>query len=355
MLKFAVVGCGRIGKRHAELLSSGEVPGAELVAVCDVIPERVEAFSQTYHCRGFNSLSEMFHCTKPDVVVVCTPSGDHARTAIKAAQLGSHIVVEKPMALTLDDADKMIFACAEAKVKLFVVKQNRFNLPILKVREIIENGSLGKLTLGTVRVRWCRTDEYYKQDAWRGTWQNDGGVLANQASHHIDALEWMLGDVDSVYAISKTALASIEVEDTALALLKFTSGALGVIEATTAARPRDIEGSLSILGENGTIEVAGTALNKIRTWEFADERLNLENDLGMFSENPPDVYGFGHRRYLEHVVDCVNNDTQQLVDGFEGRKSLALINAIYESIETGREVSLRFIPRESRLGLSNDS
>src|SRR5205814_6206791 len=164
------------------------------------------------------------------------------------AQYKKHIMVEKPMALTLTDADRMIAACDQAGIKLFVVKQNRFNVPVMKLREALEAGRFGRLVLGTVRVRWCRTQAYYDQDAWRGTWALDGGVLSNQASHHIDVLEWMMGDVDSVFAKSTTALVKIEAEDTAVVVLKFKSGALGVIEATTAARPRDLEGSVSILG-----------------------------------------------------------------------------------------------------------
>lgn len=350
MLRFAVVGCGRIGKRHAELLASGSIPGARLVAVCDLNEVRALAFSASYGCRSFLTIDDMIDEAKPNVAIICTPSGDHAVSAVAAARLGCHVVVEKPMALTLADADRMIRTCAESQVKLFVVKQNRFNLPVQKLREAVVSGRLGKITLGTIRVRWCRPNSYYEQDDWRGTWLHDGGVLANQASHHIDALEWMMGEVDSVYAIAKTFLADIEVEDTALAILRFRSGALGLIEATTATRPRDLEGSLSILGELGTVEVAGVALNKMRIWELSTTEGSDPLDLTEFSENPPDVYGFGHRRYLEHVVDCIENETNQLVDGLEGRKSLELINAIYESIETHREVSLGSVPEHSKLG-----
>ncbi len=355
MIDFAVIGCGRIGRRHAELLHGGKVKGARLVGVCDTDVLRANSFSDRFTCPGFQTIEDLITRTRPTAVIVCTPSGNHAQHTIEASKMGVHVVVEKPMALTLDDADQMILACAEASVKLFVVKQNRFNLPILKIRELIESGRLGRLTLGTVRVRWCRTDEYYRQDLWRGTWSLDGGVLANQASHHIDALEWMMGSVESVYAIAQTALASVEVEDTALALLRFRSGAMGVIEATTAARPDDIEGSLSVLGEFGTVEVAGKSLNRMRTWQLADEAPTDSFALGTFSENPPDVYGFGHVRYLEHVVDCIANNSQQLVDGLQGRKSLELISAIYESIETSKEVSLRFVPKHSRLGVRSES
>jgi predicted dehydrogenase len=262
-------------------------------------------------------------------------------------------MVEKPMALTLHDADRMIAACDQAGIKLFVVKQNRFNVPVLKLREALVAGRFGKLVLGTIRVRWCRTQSYYDQDAWRGTWAMDGGVLSNQASHHVDMLEWMMGDVDTVFAMSSTALVDIETEDTAVVSLRFRNGALGVIEATTATRPRDLEGSISILGENGTVEIAGFAVNEMRVWNFADATQADGEVLAKYSVNPPNVYGFGHQAYYDHVVDCIVNNRKHLVDGLEGRKSLELISAIYESVETARPVQLRFNPKLCRLGQRN--
>ena len=350
-LRFAVVGCGRIGVRHADLLSSGSIPGAELAAVCDVDEARRTAFSEKYGVPAFASVDDMCEAVALDVADVCTPSGDHAETVQILARHRVNVVCEKPMALTLEDADRMIAACDENDVRLFVVKQNRFNVPIQRVRQAVEAGRLGRLVMGTVRVRWCRDQGYYDQDAWRGTWAQDGGVLANQASHHIDVLEWMMGDVESVYAVGRTALVDIETEDTAVAVLQFSSGALGVVEATTATRPKDLEGSLSLLGELGSIEVGGFALNELKTWNFVERSADDETVLAEYSVNPPDVYGFGHRLYLEHVVECLRTDAPQLVDGQEGRRSLELILAIYESIETGREISLASQPRHSRLGM----
>jgi UDP-N-acetyl-2-amino-2-deoxyglucuronate dehydrogenase len=282
---------------------------------------------------------------------VLTESGLHAQHTIELAPYGAHVVVEKPMALTLDDADAMIEACDKHGVKLFVVKQNRFNVPIVQLRKALDQGRFGKLIMGTVRVRWCRPQAYYDQDSWRGTWAYDGGVLTNQASHHVDLLEWMMGDVESVFAKSKHALADIEAEDTAVVILKFRNGALGVIEATTAIRPKDLEGSISILGETGSVEVGGFAVNEMKTWNFSATLDGDSDVIEKYSVNPPNVYGFGHQAYYEHVVDCLDNDTAQLVDGLQGRKSLELINAIYESIETGKEVALRFTPKYSRLGV----
>jgi predicted dehydrogenase len=266
------------------------------------------------------------------------------------ARHGKHIVVEKPMALSLTDADRMIAACDAARIKLFVVKQNRLNVPVVKLREALEAGRFGKLVMGSVRVRWCRDQSYYDQAAWRGTWALDGGVLTNQASHHVDLLEWMMGDVESVFAMSRTALVNIETEDTAIVALRFVNGALGIIEATTATRPKDLEGSISILGEGGTVVIGGFAVNEMLTWNFAKEQPGDDEVLKRFSVNPPSVYGFGHQAYYERVVRSICDNTPQLVDGLAGRKSLELISAIYESIETGREVSLRFRPSRCRLG-----
>jgi UDP-N-acetyl-2-amino-2-deoxyglucuronate dehydrogenase len=347
---FALVGCGRISKRHSDLLGSGAIAGARLAAVCDPDRARADAIAGKYGVPAFYDLDALLASDAIDVVSILTPSGMHADHAIAAANAGKHVVVEKPMALRLDDADRMIAACDRARVKLFVVKQNRLNVPVVKAREAFDAGRLGKMVLGTVRVRWRRDQSYYDQDSWRGTWAQDGGVLANQASHHVDLLEYFMGDVVSVHARATRTLVDIEAEDTAIATLQFASGALGIVEATNAARPRDLEGSLSLLGEGGTIVIGGFAVNKMVTWDFAEPLPSDADVLDQFSVNPPNVYGYGHQAYYEHVVDCLRNDTAALVDGLEGRRSLELITALYESIETGQEVSLRFRSRHARLG-----
>lgn len=350
MLRFGLLGCGRIAKRHSDLLGSNQIENAELVAVCDPIRERADAVATKFGIAADYDIDTFLARKDIDVVTVLTPSGMHPDHAIACAKAGKHVVVEKPMALRLQDADEMIRACDQAGVKLFVVKQNRFNVPVAKAREALDAGRFGKLLLGTVRVRWCRDQTYYDQDAWRGTWAYDGGVLTNQASHHVDMLEWFFGDVVSVHARAITALAKIETEDTAVATLKFRNGALGIIEATTAARPTDLEGSLSILGEKGTVEISGFAVNQIRHWRFVNEIPSDKEVVEKFSVNPPNVYGFGHQAYYVHVVDCLLHERAALVDGLEGRKSLELISALYESIETGNEVALRFSPQKVRLG-----
>lgn len=349
-LRFALVGCGRIAVRHAELLGAGRVPRAELSAVCDIDLDKAKALGQKYELPFYTDYKQMLEKEKIDVVSILTPSGLHAEHVLGITPYHKHIVVEKPMALTLDDADAMIQSCVSHGVRLFVVKQNRFNVPVQKMRQALEAGRFGKMVMGTVRVRWCRTQAYYDQDPWRGTWALDGGVLMNQASHHIDLLEWCLGEPVSVFAKARTALVNIEAEDTAVVIISFKSGAIGVVEATTATRPKDLEGSISLLGEKGSVEIGGFAVNEMKNWNFCNPKPEDEEVRNRYSVNPPDVYGFGHQVYYEHVVDCIINNKPQLVDGLEGRKSLELISAIYESIETGKEVYLRFNPRRCRLG-----
>ena len=351
-LGFALVGCGRIAVKHAQLLGGGEIPGARLVAVCDIVPERAEALGAKHDVPHFTDMHEMMevHGVDVDVVCVLTESGLHAEHTIALSRHGKHVVVEKPMALTLTDADAMITACDEAGVRLFVVKQNRYNLPVVKMREALEAGRFGDLVMGTVRVRWSRDQAYYDQDAWRGTWALDGGVFTNQASHHIDLLEWCMGPPATVFTRTRTALVDIESEDTGVAVITFKNGALGVVEATTATRPADLEGSLSLLGSRGNVEIGGFAVNQMRQWNFTEGLPGDAEVLEKYSENPPNVYGFGHVAYLRHVVDVLSNGAPSLVDGSEGRKSLELIHAIYQSAETGTEITIGPDSHSGKLG-----
>jgi predicted dehydrogenase len=355
MLKFGIIGCGRISKKHIDALK--EIENSKLIAVSDIDLVRAKEKGEYAKVPFYGSYDEMMQNEDIDVVSILTPSGLHAKHSIEIVKkYKKHIVCEKPMALKIEDADEMIKTCDEHGVKLFIVKQNRYNIPVQKLRKSLENGKFGKLILGTVRVRWARDNNYYSKDSWRGTWEFDGGVIANQASHHIDLLEWMMGDPVSVMAMNGTYLSDIEVDDTCVALVKFHNGALGIIEATTAARPKDLEGSLSIMGEKGAVVIGGFAVNKMETWNFVDKS-DEESDkiLSEFSEIPSNVYGFGHKKFLENVIECINFGKKALVDGIEGRKSLELINAIYESAETGKEIFLKYSPRKSKLGKKNES
>lgn len=350
MIRFAIMGCGRIAKRHSELLGNNQIAGAELACVCDIVPEKARAIGEKFGVPWYTDVDVMMAEEDIDAVSILTESGLHARHVFKLAAYGKHLLVEKPMALTLADADRMIEACQNAGIKLFIVKQNRFNVPVVKLREALDAGRFGRLVMGTVRVRWSRDQAYYDQDSWRGTWKLDGGVLTNQASHHIDLLEWMMGPVRSVFARTTTALVDIETEDTAVVVLEFESGALGIIEATTAVRPKDLEGSISLLGERGSVEIGGFAVNKLKVWNFVDAAPGDDTVMETHSVNPPNVYGFGHQAYYEHVVDAITNKSDILVDGNGGRKSLQLINAIYQSVETGLPVLVGSSEHVSRLG-----
>jgi predicted dehydrogenase len=351
LLRAAIVGCGRIARRHAAILR--DMPGVELCGLADTTLRRAEEFAREYGGRAYGQLTALIAREKPDLVNICTPSGNHAELALLATRAGvPNLIVEKPIALTLPDADAMIGECERRGTRLFVVKQNRYNLPIKKLREALDHGRFGKLVLGAVRVRWCRRQDYFDQDAWRGTWAQDGGVFSNQASHHVDMLVSMMGDVESVRAVTATRLVRIEAEDTGIAILKFKNGALGVIEATTAARPEDLEGSISILGENGTVEVGGFAMNEMKVWTFSNAGPEDEGVLDRYRTNPPDVYGYGHHEYLAEAVAAIRSGAGAPVDGREGRRSLEVIVAIYESAASGSEVLIPFTPSRSRLGES---
>ncbi len=345
-MRVGLIGCGRIVRKHLQSIEAH--PELELVACCDHVREKA-AEAAGGAAAVYTDAARMLEAEQLDIVSVLTHSGDHFASAMAAAPHVQTLVVEKPMTLTLEDADKLIEQCDKHDTRLFVVKQNRFNPPVVRLRRALEAGRFGKLVMGTVRVRWCRPQAYYDRDAWRGTWKDDGGVLTNQASHHLDLLQWMMGPVQSVMAKTARRLVDIETEDTGVAVVRFTSGALGVIEATTATRPRDLEGSLSILGEKGTAVIGGFAVNKVETWNF-EEPLPQDDDVFDTSTAPPNVYGFGHQVFYQDVVECIRTGRRPMLGGLEGRKSLELINAIYESAETGREVRLRYVPEGVRLG-----
>lgn len=350
-LGIALIGCGQIARKHAHVVHN-YLENAELVAFVDVSRERAEAFSKEYGAPAFSDIGSMMTEVgdRIGLVNVLTPSGVHCENVLELVRYGKPLVVEKPLALRLEDADRMIEACDRHGVKLFVVHQNRFNLPIVAARRALNQGRFGKLVLGTVRLRWKRDQAYYDSESWRGTWAYDGGVLMNQAAHHIDMLTWFMGSVETVRGMGATRLVHIECEDTAIASLRFSSGALGVLEATTACRPKDLEGSISILGEKGSVVIGGFFMNKLETWEFETREPGDEQIFEQFGGNPSGfAYNLGE--YMKDVVHSLRAKEAALVDGLEGRRSLELITALYESIETGEDVRLRFRPKKCRLGI----
>ena len=347
MKRICLVGCGRISERHVQVLNA--MPDMSLAAVCDLIPARAQAVAGPLGLPHYTDLVEMVLKEKPDLVTILSDSGSHSKLACLVAPHVKAVVVEKPMALTLEDADRLVETCEQHGTRLFVVKQNRYNPPVVQLRRAVDEGRFGKMVLGTVRIRWSRTQDYYDQDAWRGTWKLDGGVFTNQASHHIDLLQWLMGPVVSVKSYIATRLAKIEAEDTGVAVLRFKSGALGVVEATTATRPKNLEGSISVLGETGSVVIGGFSVNQMMTWNFGEPAAWDDEALNAIA-HPPNVYGFGHQPFYQDVLSCLESGKRSMLDGLEGRKSLEIINALYESAITGREVHLQYSPDSVPLG-----
>lgn len=351
MLRFALLGCGKVAYKHAEILGKGKVKGAELVAVCDIDEEKAKKLASLYGIKYYTDIHELMGKEKIDVVSILTPSGIHAKNVIELSQYGKHMVVEKPMALTVDDADEMILACQRNNCKLFVIKQNRFLPTIQKLKEAINKGRFGKIFMVTARMRWRRGENYYKEAPWRGTWAYDGGVVANQAVHQIDILVDIMGKVDAVFAKGIQALGYKETEDTAAVIFKFRNGGLGILEATTATSPEDLETSISVLGEKGTVEIGGILLNKIIHWKFVEKYPEDEQISEMISFDPAHFRGYGHTKYYEHIIDCILHDKEPYVDGYVGRQIVEIVSAIYESMETRKEIYLRFKPEKCKLGV----
>jgi len=337
-IKFGLIGCGRISAKHFEAVA--EIENAEIIACADIIESRAKEAAEKYQINAFyKDYIEMLEKEKPNAVLICTPSGLHPQIGIEAAKRKIHVVTEKPMAIDLRSADNLVQACDENGVQLFVVKQNRLNPPIQLLRKAIEKGRFGKLYNANATVRWTRPQSYYDMAKWRGTWEFDGGAFMNQASHYFDLIRWMMGPVESVMAFTATLNHTIEAEDEGVGIIRFRNNALGVVEVTMNTFPKNYEGSLTIMGETGMVKIGGIAVNKVECWEFKDydddDRL-----IETAQTNPTSVYGFGHRGYLQHVVDALRGNREPDIDGREGRKSLELILAMYESAKIGKRIAL---------------
>jgi UDP-N-acetyl-2-amino-2-deoxyglucuronate dehydrogenase len=342
-VRVALVGCGRISRNHFEAI--GHIDELQLVSVADSDASRAQTVGAEQGVPAFASLDEMLAAVPSDLVAICTPSGLHPQHGIVVARTGRHVLTEKPMAISLAAADDLVQACDAAGVHLFVVKQNRLNPAIQLLRRAVDKGRFGRIYSANTTVRWTRPQEYYDAEPWRGTWEFDGGAFMNQASHYVDLMQWLVGPVESVLAKTATQARRIEAEDSGVALLKFRSGALGVIEVTVLTYPRNLEGSITILGEKGSVKVGGTAVNRVEHWLFAeyddDDKL-----VEAANTNPPNVYGFGHEGYYRNVLKVLRGEARADTDGRAGRKSLELILGIYESAKTGCEVP---IPLRTRL------
>lgn len=342
-MKYALIGCGRISPNHVVAAQNN---GLDIVGICDInnlnMEDKVLKFSLPKSVHLYNDYNEMISIEKPELVAIATESGEHAKIALDCLKKECNLIVEKPIALSLEDADKIIELADRKNLKVCACHQNRFNKSIQKIRDAVDKNRFGRLYYGTAHIRWARDYEYYNRAKWRGTWEQDGGALMNQCIHDIDLLRWMMGD-DVVEVMAMTDRLKhdyIEAEDLGIAIVRFANGSYGIIEGTTDVYPKNLEETLYLFGEKGTVKAGGEAVNIIEEWKFSDyldepETVKREN-----SEQPPNVYGFGHTKLYKDVIEAINNDRQPYVDARAGRRALELVLAIYKSAAMGQSVRL---------------
>lgn len=341
-MKYALIGCGRISPNHIEAAKNNQL---DFVAMCDIVPEVMQEKSDKFGLeavRKYTNYKELLEKEKPELVAIATESGKHAAIAVDCIAAGCNVIIEKPIALSIADADAIIKAGKEAGVVVCANHQNRFNKSVQYIRKALEEGRFGRLSHGAAHVRWNRGKGYYDQAPWRGTWAQDGGCLMNQCIHNIDLLRWIMGDdVEEVMAYTdQLEHPYLEAEDLGMALVKFGNGSYGLIEGTTNVYPKNLEETLYIFGEKGTAKAAGTSDNIIEEWSFADELDDPEEVRKRFSENPPNIYGFGHTPLYANVIDAIENHHAPLVDAEAGKRALELVLAIYKSAAEHRPVKL---------------
>lgn len=342
-MKFALIGCGRISSNH---IAAAMDNGLDFVALCDIVPENMEdkvlKFNLPSDIRRYKDYKDLLRNEKPELVAIATESGNHASIALDCIAAGCNLIIEKPIALSLQDADAIIAAAKEMGVKVSACHQNRFNKSIQKIRETIEKKRFGRLFYGTAHIRWNRNYEYYSCAKWRGTWEQDGGTLMNQCIHNIDLLRWMMGNeiVEVVGMTDRLKHNYIEAEDFGIALIKFKNGSYGIVEGTTDIYPENLEETLYIFGEKGTVKAGGSSVNLIEEWHFADLLDDAAEVKKKYHEIPPNVYGFGHKSLYADVIDAIKNDRQPYVTAKDGRDALELVLAIYKSAAEGKSVKL---------------
>ncbi len=337
-IKFAVIGCGRIARKHFMAIEEHK-RNAELVAVCDIDSQVLSEVKKEINVKGYSSLEETLKNSNADVFVLCTPSGLHPEQTILIAKNGRHVITEKPMATRLKNGKEMVSVCDQEGVHLFVVKQNRLNPTLQLLKKAIVEKRFGRIYMVNVNVFWTRPQEYYDQARWRGTWEFDGGAFMNQASHYVDLLDWLIGPIESVHAYTATMERNIEVEDTGVANIKWRCGALGSVNVTMLTYPKNLEGSITILGEKGTVQVGGVAVNEIKHWEFSDEK-DEDKKIRDANYQVDSVYGVGHPLYYENIINVIKGEDAPEINGREGLRSLETLIAIYTSARDGRRISL---------------
>jgi predicted dehydrogenase len=355
-LKFAIIGCGRISYKHVEAVIKNNEE-AELVGVCDLIEENAVRRKSEYLLKVdssakvdvYTDYKKMLNEIEVDVVTIATESGYHCEIAVYCMNKGKHVIVEKPMALSTKDADRMIECASQNNVKLCVSHQNRFNKSIMDLRKAVEENRFGKLINGTARILWNRNMDYYYQAPWRGTWDLDGGTLMNQCIHNIDLLQWMMGgEIETVYAQCDTFLRDIQAEDFGAILIRFKNGSIGIVEGSACVFPKNLEETLSIFGESGTVCIGGLAVNKIEIWRFADGIDNEDTILKSQEDDPDSVYGFGHIPLFKDMLDAIKENREPLINGTEGKKGMSIILAAYKSRLTGLPVKFPLVDFSTR-------
>lgn len=337
-VRFALVGCGRIARNHFGALKT-HADRAELVGICDVDPEALATAAKETGARPYPALELMLASSNADIYVLTTPSGLHPAQTVRIAKAGRHVMTEKPMATRWQDGLRMVEACDHANVRLFVVKQNRHNTTLKMVKKAVEQGRFGRIYSVAINVFWTRPQSYYDSAKWRGTWEFDGGAFMNQASHYIDLLDWMIGPIESVQSYMATLARNIEVEDTGVMAVRWRSGALGTVNVSMLTYPQNLEGSITILGEKGSVRIGGVAVNEIQHWQFADSDPSDEL-VGKASYETTSVYGFGHPLYYDNVIQVMRGEAEPQTDGREGLKSLEVLIAAYLSARDGRRIPL---------------
>lgn len=342
-MRYALIGCGRISPNHIVAARNNQL---DIVALCDIVQENMDdkiiKFDLDNSVHRYTDYHEMLECEKPELVAIATESGKHAAIALDCIDAGCHVIIEKPIALSLEDADLIIQKATEKNVKVCACHQNRFNKAVQRIRQAVEKNRFGKLLYGTAHIRWARDYEYYNRAKWRGTWEQDGGALMNQCIHDIDLLRWMMGgEIDEVVGMTDRIKHDyIEAEDLGIALIRFKNGSYGIIEGTTNIYPRNLEETLYIFGEKGTVKAGGEAVNIIEEWIFSDYMDDAEAVKKECHENPPNVYGFGHSKLYKDVVGAIRENRTPYVDAKAGRDALELVLAIYQSAATGQAVKL---------------
>ncbi len=343
-MKYALIGCGRIATNHIKAVLNNDLT---LAAVCDVDPAHMESLLAKHDLqkdasiRRYTDYQNMLEEVKPELVGIATESGIHAEIALNCIDHGVHCIIEKPIAMSMADADEIIRRAEEKKVKVAACHQNRFNLAVQETRKALEAGRFGRLSHGSIHVRWNRNEDYYAQAPWRGKWALDGGALMNQCIHGIDLLRWMFGDeVEEVYGATRQQFHRyLEAEDVGMAVVKFKNGAIATIEGTTNVYPRNLEETLYLFGEKGTVKIGGKSTNNIDVWDFSDE-VGGDDSNKHLQEATSNVYGNGHTSLYADMIKAVREDRKPYVDAVAGRNALELVLAIYKSQKEGMPVKL---------------